>query len=65
MESNLVAGDPARPPKFTVEERRKLAKEACRKVPCARTTDKQKYPCTFCPHEKKWLALHKVIDKPT
>ena len=53
-----MSSDPAKPPKLTVAERRKLAKEACNKVPCLKVTDKQKYPCTFCPHEKAWLKLH-------
>jgi hypothetical protein len=51
--------NPAKAPKISIEEKRKLAKEACIKNPCTKVYNKLNYPCTFCPNEKIWLNLHK------
>jgi hypothetical protein len=45
--------DPARSVKRTNDERRKIAQDACRKVPCATVATGGYPPCPFCPHDKK------------
>jgi hypothetical protein len=45
--------DPARTVKRTNEERRKIAQDACRKMPCAPVSAGDYPPCVFCPHEKR------------
>lgn len=55
--------DPAKAPKTTVEEKRRLQKESCRNAPCYRVTQRGKFPCTFCPHERAWLESRKGKEK--